>query len=643
MAMAEEVKGDFQAALSRLDLEPTYLTVIASPKAIPYSAMKPDGRWSKQEYRISLDKYYVGVGPDNKPSIPFGRIFAPSVSGTSAYIARDIHNVRSFSRRALSLFPNVRMLGFALGNNPTSYYPSLNSNLQKLDFESECYGDDKVLTRYPVPEADCAARSTDWTINSDEFRNRDIIGFQTHGNPRDWGEVITADKLPVLSSTTMVATSCLTADYYYKRWALPELFALTAINRGALGYFGAVGSVTFSDHYKLSEFMYIDEAIFRLLFAGEDFGSAIKEVLNNSKFNSSDYTLIGDPTVKLYAPNFSSPYIPMSYWDFRAIREKFFVGYDNAITFSVANSEGGVGSSLVAVKAPDNTVSTITPTCVNQAGGTKKCDFTYNPPIEFADKEYYFKLTVNDSTEVFKHELFFELEAEKAFEVSNSQTEFETKLADGTELRKCIAGEKGRIELTVKHELGLDKIKPETAKLTIDGAQVNLPGNFQISDFGGTYRHYYYYPDYSYDLPENPGWYSWSVEIKDNETPPRVARLEKSIRCHAKFDMYPEVTGWYGSIRGRLSHVGGNDKININSLRGTHYPEQQPLGIPIQFGISSFSDEFWIEPKLNLSEGQHIIIIEVDNDVGDETVGMRMVITMGANKNVTEWYWSQTS
>ncbi|MBN2101640.1 MAG: hypothetical protein JW716_02090 [Candidatus Aenigmarchaeota archaeon] len=334
----------------KIDFSDTgFLTIIASPTAIPLSKLQKD--FNGYDIRVSLDSYYVSSDswlPGSTiyiEDVPVGRIFGATTSDTSSYINRRI----SFSNGGLNYFTGTNKLRVAnditllTANSPYEhYYVSVFSPiLKRAGYNVRCFRgpyefiNDKTLKQrwqesikkiLSLLGDDIETESQQGSVGGAcsiadvESIEPDILGYDIffyadkHGASSDniFYPVIKGGELPELPSTLGFTSTLLNNDYYSSSGA--DLFGLNMIRRGGIGFIAPVSlSFTFSSIQGREDIL---EELFYNMLKGYDLGKslknakwtynnmsgfarAVRQTLVNYKYYSiSNYMILGDPTVK---------------------------------------------------------------------------------------------------------------------------------------------------------------------------------------------------------------------------------------------------------------------------------------------------------------------------------------------------------
>lgn len=207
--------------ISELDLEPEYLTIMASPLEIQQTIkfMKSDG-----EHTWSIDSTRYG-NLDNDPfgfaEMKTGRIYGFSTSDVSAYVAR----VLFFDRLPVS--DNYLFIGQGVGGSGSD----LEAKLLATVFGNA--GFNSTYKTYSDP-----AQPVDW-------ENKILIYNLAHGSPT--GSTINSEEIPLLKNSIILTESCSTCAFDR---LIPgnydKLFCLQLLRNGALSVVASVDSAGYN-------------------------------------------------------------------------------------------------------------------------------------------------------------------------------------------------------------------------------------------------------------------------------------------------------------------------------------------------------------------------------------------------------------
>jgi len=468
-----------------------YLTVLASPKAIPLSGniVSIPRAW---EIRYSYDnEVYSRAFEDDYVDLIAGRIYTKSISGTSSYIVRDVFNLQSSNNDMLFLSPNQQFSNRIANVPPFNHQPSFKKNINPEQAQIDCFTDKWIFDNFDeVQQNQLCNPYPDAGIDNVLFENKKIIDFSDHGSPTNLGEgAIKFKDIPNLDSSLFLSNACSTNDYYqavspvYKPKLNVYVGGPTMLERGALAFFGSTGIAEANDHYKYRP-MLVDEAVLRLISHNNyDIGSAIKDLNSELTPGLSDWILLGDPTVTFTIPDFSSSILEvasagkygvintddMQLPDEPKFAFNLFQGVEKELSFQISNLKNDISTinTLEAkVKNPRGEVSQLQDiNCIpHEDGNSKLCTFTYLPEI---DGRYFFTIKSVDTDGKVDY-IFFQTSTLLAITVTHPQVDCEFLPQEF-----CISGQKNDVKFRVYHEGGIDKIDQTSVRFRIWRSEPN--------------------------------------------------------------------------------------------------------------------------------------------------------------------------
>lgn len=272
------VKQDIDNFVTRHDLNPNTITILASPGIVPHSQYGTT-RWDTVTqsffqidgaiYGSSLNDYYQDVS--------VGRIFGFSSSDVSSYIARVLSFV------SVKQGDEAKMISCRI-SSPVQYSPSIVSELlgDSMNLENErFYGD----------------------FDLQNLLDKRVIVYEGHGNEVGTLCGFTTDNLRsediYLNQALVIhSAACLTCSYGVALSAdtLDSFFCAELIRRGAIGVLGATD---------VSATNVAGVDILDPLLEGENLGESfrlmsIKDYSSLSYYHEPFHTLIGDPTLRIF-------------------------------------------------------------------------------------------------------------------------------------------------------------------------------------------------------------------------------------------------------------------------------------------------------------------------------------------------------
>jgi hypothetical protein len=318
LSASESVKKDMKKQVDMSSNQNMYLTVLASPRAIPFSKYKDCKEYEGSEkgkileIREPLDiEYSKGKA--------VGRIFGTTVTDTSVYVSRVI----TFSRNGFSYvseagqtseYKNIGMLAA----NFVDYQGYVDEFAKKLIalkdsnnhnlYDVKCFFDDKLYSSLQSPA--CSPLKSYYDILSYADKNvlteQDIIIYDDDGNANSWSAAKIETPLEQeFNSSVVVAATCSSLDYYSS--TNNNLLGTDFIRHGVLAFYGAVSPTRYSHAGP--------EISSRILGSkadglGYDLGNALISSINSNVIKSRfaekgykpNYMLLGDPTIQLALP-----------------------------------------------------------------------------------------------------------------------------------------------------------------------------------------------------------------------------------------------------------------------------------------------------------------------------------------------------
>jgi len=252
---------------------PEYLTIIASPKAIPDSLY--DGCYGSYQFREAVDWKY-GSFDDSKYHIMVGRIYGLTTSDSSSYIARTIF----YDLLVNNIYGNNNYTGMSIGHSfscDENGAHDIKVATSNSGYSSLCFIES---TSYP---ADCTADASPATSF---YKGRQFITFADHGSPTSWGGTISSTSLPWLDLPYSFGHACLTNNYWQGGRIV---FGSYFLRRGGIGYHGSTGVTYLSCGAELNAMKKLTG--FNRISLGE---------LHKSLYGfvRAHYIILGDPTLK---------------------------------------------------------------------------------------------------------------------------------------------------------------------------------------------------------------------------------------------------------------------------------------------------------------------------------------------------------
>jgi beta propeller repeat protein len=225
-----EMRTFLQSKLSSLNLEPEYLTIMASHIAIPESYYDGVHR------RFLLDwKYVTDEDPTNNgnpdPAINVGRILGITPTDVSSYIVRTIFYDDVYDNVYSTDEHNV----LAIGHSFTVFSRNAEYTLEKAEeigYTGDCFRDNSR-------ESERCSSDYFHMIDSD-YQNKQVITFEDHGTPDSWVWTLSYDEIPLLDLPYINTLTC----YANTAWeGESNTFGPNMLRKGAISYSGGLGLV----------------------------------------------------------------------------------------------------------------------------------------------------------------------------------------------------------------------------------------------------------------------------------------------------------------------------------------------------------------------------------------------------------------
>ncbi|MBT3303975.1 hypothetical protein HN592_01910 [Candidatus Woesearchaeota archaeon] len=278
-------QGEYNVKVSLSVVEPTYLTIFADAKAVPYSKID---RIYRYVLNYALDQTeYADIDGDFYPDLYTGRIMGLTTSDVSSYLARDLF----YS----SLVDNNKA-AFLVGNG----FDDHNGAMQKNGNVAPVWANSFSAVQYAVTcsEADPKGEScfpytplNKRDVWRTSMSGRELIFLANHGSTSSAG--IHSASIPPLENSIIITHSCSTCaakqSSDFKEFGA-QSFCNNAIRKGAVGYTGAV-SVSYGSNIQR-------EMMNNLYLENKDLGQAFVASYEGATARWWN-ELIGDPTFKL--------------------------------------------------------------------------------------------------------------------------------------------------------------------------------------------------------------------------------------------------------------------------------------------------------------------------------------------------------
>ena len=286
--------------LEFFDNDAEYLTIVASPKAIPDSVFTGCLPYNNQ-LRIPVDKIYstslstiATISPSGWRFLDYnlyeGRIYGISSSDVSSYVARSLFYTDLMDNIYDSNYYSIFSIGTEChGDDPAYLAKLIKDYYSNLGYGAECSSH--------IQGVGCDRESenpSDWF--SDEeinmFLNKQIISFDDHGFVSAWAEVFETSQIPSLQLPIVITAACSTGNFWEGGAIEPGLYTMSHnfLRKGSVGYYGAVGLAWGNEmnHY---------DKYIQALSLPNNYQSIgkITKLFDTKTFN---YNFLGDPTLE---------------------------------------------------------------------------------------------------------------------------------------------------------------------------------------------------------------------------------------------------------------------------------------------------------------------------------------------------------
>jgi len=248
---------------------PSYLTIIASPKAIPDSEY---ASCHTLQLRNPKDWRYGSL--DNSYDLGTGRIYGITVADASSYVFKSV-----FFDQLVNKIYGTNYTGISIGH---SFADDENdtSLIQNRTFSS---GYNSVCFVWSAGYANCTTGNVSPPVST--YQGKRFITFADHGSTSGWSATLSSDEIPWLDLPYVNAMACSTGNYWQAD--LRGAFSVNAIRRGAIGYWGAVGLAYAGVGYP-------SKSLKKLTGADHDAAT-----LGETFLYVWPFQLLGDPTLQL--------------------------------------------------------------------------------------------------------------------------------------------------------------------------------------------------------------------------------------------------------------------------------------------------------------------------------------------------------
>lgn len=290
--MADNVSWYFKNSLSDLELKPNWLTIVASPRAIPLSQNIPK---LKSGFRLPFDnRLYADLNKDEIEDMYTGRVMGLTITDTSSNINRYVFWDRVYKPKNKALLIGHDSLAMRV---PVLF---LNKKLQAANYETTCF----------VKQNEGFACKDSLNVKPQDYQGKDLIFYADHGGSDRWSMILVYPKtkeLTGLNPGLAIGEACLTNDYYAYRSDYDALFGAQILRKGLM-YYGAAGVSYGGNNLKSLGPDYVFQKY--LIENNAEVGKAVQHTSSYMPYVSENanklyplngrfYFLLGDPTLKL--------------------------------------------------------------------------------------------------------------------------------------------------------------------------------------------------------------------------------------------------------------------------------------------------------------------------------------------------------
>ena len=275
----EMVDSFIESEIDGLDNIINYLTIIASPDAIPmvkWMIENSEEGYSREGWEELDNHIYSDINGDYFQDIAAGRIYGITLSDVSSYLARVLfYNDLDHSEDFALLWAPDQISGLKEGK-------SIEILLSEMGFNN------KSIYVRNMDGPDSFQPSID-------FSNKFYLNYIDHGGPNGGTYKFSTydlnDEDVYLDSTIVLSAACLTCSYQ-RAYSKGDLFCTNIIRRGGIAYIGAI-EAAFASRISI---YFLQE-----LANNNDLGNAFmnyrnKIILDTSILYDPYYILLGDPT-----------------------------------------------------------------------------------------------------------------------------------------------------------------------------------------------------------------------------------------------------------------------------------------------------------------------------------------------------------
>jgi hypothetical protein len=260
-------------------IRPRYLTIVASPKAIPY--------WSdcNNSYSGAADWQYGSINNED-PMLHVGRIYSITISGVSAYIARTL-----FYEQVLNnAYSANTYTGLAIA---APNFAQDQDNAQEIRNETVDDGYNTICFTWhgAASQPNCDVYTN---IQSTDYQDKQFVSFADHGSSMGWGGTLDSEDIPWLDIPYTFSLACLTNNF----WGGGSLtFGPTWIRKAGISYHASI-PITNGYNWELWGTQELTAA------QRQSLGEMATNLINRTDYTSEvkrQYILLGDPTLVPYA------------------------------------------------------------------------------------------------------------------------------------------------------------------------------------------------------------------------------------------------------------------------------------------------------------------------------------------------------
>ncbi len=257
------------------DIEPTYLTLVATPKAIQY--------WSNcSSTHTGAADWQYGSLDNEEPLLHVGRIYGITVSDASAYVARALF----YEDLMDDTYGEGVYNGLAIAA-PNFGQDQLNAETIKLQTDAAGYSTECFTWEGADAQPSCDVYTA---IASADYQRRQFISFADHGGPSSWSGTLSSADIPWVDLPYTFSLACLTNDF----WGGQNItFGPTWIRKGGISYHASIPS-TNGYNWELWSVQALTGANRKSL--GE-IATALIQRTDYSSEVKRQYILLGDPTL----------------------------------------------------------------------------------------------------------------------------------------------------------------------------------------------------------------------------------------------------------------------------------------------------------------------------------------------------------